>query len=248
MVRSSPDNRQFLHPFLDSVATLISSCRSNFIDLVPLDIENDLKSIYGKFEGGDLFISNELHSSRAFRKIHLEIAGLGDGLQILHCVFFPEPTFDLPIFGVDVVIANAVISAAIVDLSPVGARLPIDIEQKLKSISRYKFKNQRELPEWGNIFSEYVCFVRLEGKEEKIYFFNLVERYLKILLQASFERSPENKLSPSTIERYEFQHNYCLQQKRNDKTRNVLAKAFNPQWADHYIEKLLFDSPHIYSD
>ena len=40
---------------------------------------------------------------------------------------------------------------------------------------------------------------------------------------------------------------YChaddKQQKRNDKTRRVLEKAFSVEWADRYIEELLFDNP-----
>jgi hypothetical protein len=36
---------------------------------------------------------------------------------------------------------------------------------------------------------------------------------------------------------------YCKQQKQNDKTRRVLEKAFDPAWADRYIEELLFDDP-----
>ena len=29
----------------------------------------------------------------------------------------------------------------------------------------------------------------------------------------------------------------------SDKTRRVLEKAFDPTWADRYIEQLLFDDP-----
>ena len=45
------------------------------------------------------------------------------------------------------------------------------------------------------------------------------------------------------MRRWQGQLNYCRQQKLNDKTRRVLEKAFNPAWADHYIEQLLFDDP-----
>ena len=38
--------------------------------------------------------------------MHLEIARL-DGTKILHCVWFPDPRFDLPIFGADVVAGPA---------------------------------------------------------------------------------------------------------------------------------------------
>ena len=46
-----------------------------------------------------------------------------------------------------------------------------------------------------------------------------------------------------SYERYERQIHYCQQQKRNDKTRNVLSKAFESQWADIYIEQFLFKHP-----
>jgi phycocyanobilin:ferredoxin oxidoreductase len=48
---------------------------------------------------------------------------------------------------------------------------------------------------------------------------------------------------PFTIARYHGQVSYCQQQKRNDKTRRVLEKAFGTDWADRYIEQLLFDEP-----
>ena len=46
-----------------------------------------------------------------------------------------------------------------------------------------------------------------------------------------------------TKERYEGQLYYCNQQKRNDKTRDVLARTFGTYWANQYIEKVLFDLP-----
>ena len=48
---------------------------------------------------------------------------------------------------------------------------------------------------------------------------------------------------PATVKRWQGQLRYCKRQKQNDKTRRVLEKAFNPTWADQYIENLLFDDP-----
>jgi phycocyanobilin:ferredoxin oxidoreductase len=45
------------------------------------------------------------------------------------------------------------------------------------------------------------------------------------------------------VNRWQGQLRYCKQQKQNDKTRRVLEKAFNPEWANRYIEELLFDDP-----
>ena len=52
------------------------------------------------------------------RKVHMEIASLGP-LDILHCIWYPDPEFDLPIFGADIVANNRMVSAAITDISPV---------------------------------------------------------------------------------------------------------------------------------
>ncbi len=233
---------------MESVADLIRDGRGCLIDLRPLNLDPKLRNIYGTLAGDDLFIVNEFHRSKTFRKIHLEIAQLGSSLDILHCVFFPEPTFDLPIFGVDVVSNSEGISAAIVDLSPVGDSLPSEIESGLVDLTIPDFKNVRKIPQWGSIFSDYVQFIKPEDKIEEKEFLNLVRNYLDVLISNSLTGIPEPLESPLTIGRYQRQQLYCLQQKKNDKTRNVLAKTFSPQWADEYIDIVLFNCPTGYLD
>ncbi len=225
------------------MANKIRTRRMELTELIPIDLDPQLQSIRGSIDGEMLFIRNELHRCKGLRKLHLELAILGSGLQILHCVFFPEPTFDIPIFGADVVAGPLGISAAIVDLSPVGRDLPILLQRKLENLPVRNFAQNRQLPAWGNIFSSYVQFIRPSGLSEEALFLNLVDDYLKILVDVLQSTHAESVDSASTIERYQAQFSYCLQQKRNDKTRSVLAKAFNPQWADRYIDKLLFETP-----
>jgi len=232
-----------LHPFLGSIASRIRLHRASLPNLGLLEFDSDLLNVKGQLDGEDLFINNELHCARGIRKLHLETARFGSGLEILHCVFFPEPSFDIPIFGVDIVSANQVILAAIVDLSPVAKDLPNDISKELARLVPPCFGRVRCLPEWGTIFSKYVQFIRPEGRDEEEIFVQIVDDYLKILVGSLSSLQPDLPDSGSTIERLNYQKIYCLQQKRNDKTRNVLAKAFNPQWADRYIDTLLFESP-----
>jgi phycocyanobilin:ferredoxin oxidoreductase len=70
-----------------------------------------------------------------------------------------------------------------------------------------------------------------------------VDRFLTVLSEACHSAEPQASDHPLTVARHAGQLSYCRQQKRNDKTRRVLEKAFNPQWADRYIEELLFDDP-----
>jgi phycocyanobilin:ferredoxin oxidoreductase len=232
-----------LHPLVDALAERIRGCRDALPGLEPLAIDDDLEAISGSLEGEALFIRNEVHRARGLRKLHLETARLGAGLQILHCVFFPDPRFDLPVFGADIVAGRGVVSAAIVDLSPVNDTLPVGVAAALAALERPPFSQPRELPDWGAIFSPHVLFVRPVTPEEEGWFVDTVAAYLQVLADAMALATPQSTEDQATIRRWQGQLHYCRQQKKNDKTRRVLEKAFSPEWADRYIEGLLFDDP-----
>ena len=232
-----------IHPLMDALADRIRSCWDQLPQLQPLAIDPPLEAITGSLDGDDLFIRNELRCSRGLRKLHLETARLGAGLQILHCVFFPDPHYDLPVFGADIVAGRGVVSAAIVDLSPVDQALPAAVSARLDTLPERRFSQERELPEWGSIFSPYVRFVRPADASEEQQFVALVGDFLDVIAAASAEAPAQPTDHPDTVRRHHGQLSYCRQQKRNDKTRRVLEKAFNPEWADRYIEQLLFDDP-----
>ena len=232
-----------IHPLMDALADRIRSCWDQLPQLQPLAIDPPLEAITGSLDGDDLFIRNELRCSRGLRKLHLETARLGAGLQILHCVFFPDPHYDLPVFGADIVAGRGVVSAAIVDLSPVDHALPAAVSARLDTLPERRFSQERELPEWGSIFSPYVRFVRPADASEEQQFVALVGDFLDVIAAASAEAPAQPTDHPDTVRRHHGQLSYCRQQKRNDKTRRVLEKAFNPEWADRYIEQLLFDDP-----
>jgi phycocyanobilin:ferredoxin oxidoreductase len=232
-----------LHPLVEALAEQIRAAWSGLPDWQPLAVDPDLEAISGSLDGEDLFIRNELHQSRGLRKLHLETARLGLGLQILHCVWFPDPRCDLPIFGADIVASPAGVSAAIVDLSPVRGVLPDGLHAALDARAPRVYSQPRELPPWGSIFSPFVRFVRPANPAEDQQFVEEVTEILAILSQASSSCAIDAATSAATVERWQGQLHYCKQQKQNDKTRRVLEKAFNPAWANRYIEELLFDDP-----
>ena len=232
-----------IHPLMDALADRIRLCWQDLPDLQPLEVDPQLEAISGSLDGEELFIRNELRRSRGLRKLHLETARLGAGLQILHCVFFPDPQYDLPVFGADIVAGRGVVSAAIVDLSPVGAALPAGVTAALEALPPRRFSQERDLPDWGTIFSPHVRFVRPSDSAEENQFVALVGDFLSVIAEASRMVVAQPIDHPDTVSRHQGQLSYCRQQKRNDKTRRVLEKAFNPAWADQYIEQLLFDDP-----
>jgi len=205
-----------------------------------IKIDPSLSYIISNEKERELYIENEFHKAKGFRKLHIEVAEFSRNLKILHCVFFPDPKFDIPIFGLDLVKINEIVSAAIVDLSPVSKSQEKKYEDFLAKVDKSGFASLREIPSWGNIFSKNVFFASLKNESEKKSFSKIVDKYLSILIELSKEANPD--LDKKIIqERIDFQKNYCVQQMKNDKTRIVLLKYFDEQWVDDYIKKILFD-------
>jgi phycocyanobilin:ferredoxin oxidoreductase len=132
------------------------------------------------------------------------------------------------------------LSAAIVDLSPVGESMPPLLISQMESLNVPQFKEPRLLPDWGYIFSPYVCFIRPVDTYEENSFLKLIDQYLSIILLLVVNVRKDELNSLDTVSRSEYQKRYCLNQKQNDKTRVILSKYFGSSWTDEYIEKILF--------
>ncbi len=240
MLSESLTKTKLTDPFILDLLQNIRSHRSSLEDLNYLKIDPKLLKITSKVKGREVFIENEFHNAKGFRKLHIEVAEFSKNLKILHCVFFPDPKFDIPIFGMDLVMVNELVSAAIVDLSPVSKNQNISYEKLLPNIDRDAFISWREIPEWGKIFSNKVFFASLKNESEKIAFYDIVDKYLEVLIKLS-QKSQADLDEKIISERRDYQRNYCLQQMKNDKTTMVLQKYFDEKWVADYVKNVLFD-------
>ena len=227
-------------PLILDLLQNIREHRSILDNLKSIKFDANLTNIISNEIGRELYIENEFHKAKGFRKLHIEVAEFSKNLKILHCVFFPDPKFDIPIFGMDLVKINDVVSAAIVDLSPSSQNQGIKYEKLLSEVDKSSFTSLREIPNWGEIFSKNVFFASLKNKSEENAFCKVVDEYLSILVKLSKEAKPD--CQQKTIkERIDYQKNYCLQQMKNEKTSMVLLKYFDEKWVNNYIKNVLFD-------
>ena len=231
---------KLVDPLILSLLQNIRGHRSKLNDLNYIKIDPKLSNIVSNEKGKEFYIENEFHKAKGFRKLHIEVAEFSKRLKILHCVFFPDPKYDIPIFGMDLVKTNELVSAAIVDLSPSSKDQDLKYNKHLSSIDKSIFESKREIPEWGNIFSENVFFASLKNEIEKKSFYNIVDHYLSVLIRLSKNITPDYD-QEIIQERINYQKNYCIQQMKNEKTSLVLLKYFNKEWVDNYIKKVLFD-------
>ncbi|MBE9029199.1 phycocyanobilin:ferredoxin oxidoreductase [filamentous cyanobacterium LEGE 11480] len=235
--------RQQQHPLIQQLADIIEHTWQTSLELSPYAIPADLGYIENQLEGETLIIENECYQTPQFRKLHLELAKVGNGLDILHCVMFPNPAYPLPLFGCDIVGARGQISAAIVDLSPVQAdrSLPATYHFALSQLPQMAFSQPRDLPAWGDIFSQFCTFVRPVDATENQQFLDRVQQVLQIHCNMARETPPVDDPQERT-NILMGQANYCHRQQENDKTRRVLEKSFGSEWTDRYMKTMLFDA------
>jgi len=227
-------------PLILDLLQNIRDHRSMLEGLKSIEVDPNLTNIISNEKGRELHIENEFHKAKGFRKLHIEVAEFSKSLKILHCVFFPDPKFDIPIFGMDLVKINDIVSAAIVDLSPASKNQGVKYKKALSEVDKSSFTSLREIPNWGEIFSENVFFASLKSNSEKKDFCRVVDQYLSILIKLSKEAKPE--FNEEIIqERIDYQKNYCAQQMKNEKTSMVLLKYFDEKWVNNYIKTVLFD-------
>jgi phycocyanobilin:ferredoxin oxidoreductase len=236
--------RHHQHIAIRQLADCIEAVWERYLDLSPYSLPEDLGYVEGRLEGEKLVIENRCYQTPQFRKLHLELAKLGSGLDILHCVMFPRPEYALPMFGCDLVGARGQISMAIADLSPTqpDRTLPDAYSAQLSKLPKLEFAQTRDLPDWGDIFSDFCVLVRPSSPLEETHFLARVEAFLTIHCKQAIAMSPIPDQAATTLA---GQHNYCSKQLQNDKTRRVLEKAFGPEWADRYMTTVLFDVPQI---
>ena len=172
-------------PLILTLLQNIKVQRSKLNNLKCIKVDPKLSDIIFDDEGKELYIKNEFYKAKGFRKLHIEVAEFSKSLKILHCVFFPDPKYDIPIFGMDLVKVNNFVSAAIVDLSPSSKNQNLKYDHLLSKFDKSVFKSKRKIPAWGDIFSKNVFFASLKNENEKNSFCKIVDHYLSVLIKLS---------------------------------------------------------------
>ena len=229
-----------LHPLITGLSESILKSWSENLELYELEIPEEFKKIEYSSNDENVEIENYMWETEKFRKIHLEVAKMKSGLNILHVNMYPRYEYDIPIFGADIVASPKSVGAAIVDISSICEDRSLPESYQILDIINEEFKESKKMPEWGDVFSKYCVFVK-PTEEEYEKFINLAFTYLNYHCVISNIAKPTDNIEKN----YEGHKYYCEKQRKNDKTRRVLKSIFGQEFADKYIEEMLFDCPEI---
>jgi phycocyanobilin:ferredoxin oxidoreductase len=201
----------------------------NILNKIASELQSTLE-----FSGGieipteDFGWSNKRYVGDNYRLAHIERYS-DKNLEVLHFTCFPNPTYQHPIFGFDIITTDKKPLAAFMDWSPVDNTTSIK--------AGYKFEKEYPLPDWAKlIFSQYPLAIVPNDSEMNSLSNAVIESfniYLKIL---------DN--SKETLERVDYivaaQNRYCENQQKNQRTYNVLKAKLGEERAKYFITNILF--------
>jgi phycocyanobilin:ferredoxin oxidoreductase len=172
--------------------------------------------------------SNKRYVGDNYRLAHIERYS-DSNLEVLHFTCFPNPTFQHPIFGFDIITTDKKPLAAFMDWSPV------DNTTRIKT--GYKYEKDYPLPDWAKIiFSETPLAIVPTDSDMNTLSKDIIsnfEIYLDILNN-----------SKEVLDRVDYiiaaQNRYCENQQKNQRTYNVLKAKLGEERAKYFITNILF--------
>jgi len=229
-----------LHPIIQSLSESILKSWGAHFDLEEVEIPEEFKTIEYSLDEDNVKVENYVWQTEKFRKIHIEVAQMKSGLNILHTNMYPRYEYDIPIFGADIVASPKSVGAAIVDISSIREDRELPKDYEILDIVPRDFEEDKRMPEWGDVFSKYCVFVK-PTEDEYQKFVDLTFTYLNYYCNISHRVQPTGDVQAN----YNGHKYYCDKQRKNDKTRRVLKSIFGEEFADKYISEMLFDYPEI---
>jgi hypothetical protein len=173
---------------------------------------------------------NNIYHANVCRHIHLEYYKT-DRIGIVHANIFPDPMLDFPILGLDMIEMGGKITGFFFDLTPTSVN---QIFQKnLVEFSTSIKSPHRPLPEWANFFGEnFVCITPFEDEIDylTINSKSVTREYLKQI----------KKYNQDYDKNIETQNNYCIGQKKNQKTFKALAADIGQESAKKFLNEHTF--------
>jgi 15,16-dihydrobiliverdin:ferredoxin oxidoreductase len=183
-------------------------------------------------------------SSNEYRKIRLTYYDAGENTQVYNAVFYPDPSYNLPVLGVDLLAFNRKKYLAIVDFQPLHdvesdhdeefSHLLAPIKDSYKNLGgrmSAKFYDETKF------FSQQMLFSRFE--DEKIIpneLFPAFQQYVRTHLDLI--RSCDGRADRSAV--LDRQQAYDVYSAERDPATGLFAAMFGAEWADDFVHDFLF--------
>jgi 15,16-dihydrobiliverdin:ferredoxin oxidoreductase len=190
-------------------------------------------------------IGNLCASSKEYRKIRMTYYDAGDNTQVFNSVWYPDPAYNLPVLGIDLLAFNRKKYLAIVDFQPLHQdeedhsqtyeHLLQPIKDKYDSL---KGRMSSKFYDETQFFSQQMLFARFEDEsvvENDLFpaFKSYVQTHLDLV--RSTEAKPEDMKMV-----LELQKEYDTYSAERDPATGLFAAMYGAEWADEFVYDFLF--------
>lgn len=190
-------------------------------------------------------IVNQCYSSDEYRKIRMTYYDAGDNTQVFNSVWYPDPKYNLPVLGIDLLAFNRKKYLAIVDFQPLHADEEdhaTTYEHRLKPIKdnydSLKGRMSSKFYDETQFFSQQMLFARFE--EESVVskdLFPAFKRYVNLHNKLVREVEPDQEGQKAVLERQRAYDTYSAER---DPATGLFAAMFGKEWADDFVFDFLF--------
>ena len=234
-------------PFLDYAIPLLKEHLELQTYPIPEGFERK-EGVTGKGKKQETIVTTSYgFAAPKLRQIRAAHVQGGKSLQVLNFVIFPQPNYDLPFFGADLVTL------------PGGHLIALDMQPLFRDDPAYQKKytepilptfkdHQKHLP-WGGdfpaeakpFFSPAFLWTRpqeTEVVETRVFaaFKDYLEAYLDFV-----DKAEEVTDSDSLAEILQAQRNYISYRAEKDPARGMFKRFYGEEWTEEYIHGFLFD-------
>jgi len=221
----------------------------NLTDLQVIECKNekDTDFSFNANEKKKARIVNVCFSSKEYQKIRMTYYDAGDNTQVYNAVWYPNPEYNLPVLGIDLLAFNRKKYLAIVDFQPIHDKeedhaseyehLIKPIKEKYDSL---KGRMSSKFYDETQHFSEQMLFARFD--DENIVsrdlfpaFQGYVETHLDLI--RSIEPQPDQtEMVVSKIKAYDT---YSADR---DPATGLFAAMYGKEWAEDFVHDFLFST------
>jgi len=219
----------------------------NLTDLQVVECTNDKGTDFSHNanEKKNARIVNVCFSSKEYSKIRMTYYDAGDSTQVYNAVWYPNPEYNLPVLGIDLLAFNRKKYLAIVDFQPIHdeekdhaapyEHLLKPIKEKYDSL---KGRMSSKFYDETQHFSEQMLFARFddEGVVSRD-LFPAFQGYVKTHLDLirSTEAQPEH--SETVLSKIKAYDTYSADR---DPATGLFAAMYGKEWAEDFVHDFLF--------
>lgn len=192
-------------------------------------------------------IVSHCYRSDEYRKIRMTYYDAGDNTQVFNSVWYPDPSYNLPVLGIDLLSFNRKKYLAIVDYQPIHEeesdhatlyehRLQ-PIKEKYESL---KGRMSSKFYDETQFFSNEMLFARF-GDEEvvSLELFPAFQQYVQLHTKLIAETTPDRSIKSQEFV-MQRQQAYDTYSAERDPATALFANMFGKEWADDFVFDFLF--------